>query len=82
MITRCKVTVECRLFEHLEMLTHDPFVVDIVGNYADVEVLTNGVVDIAKRRPLLFSMASKRYWSLGEPVAKCWSVGKEYESKA
>ena len=52
-----------------------------MGTYAEVEVLTNGVVDVAKLRPLLFDMASKKYWSLGEPVAKCWSVGKEFEPK-
>jgi hypothetical protein len=51
---------------------------EVVGTYADVEVLTNGVVDIAKLRPLLFDMASRKYWSLGDPVAKCWSVGKEF----
>jgi hypothetical protein len=32
-------------------------------------------------RPLLFDMASKKYWSLGEPVAKCWSVGKKYRGR-
>jgi hypothetical protein len=26
-------------------------------------------------------MAGKKYWSLGEPVAKCWSVGAEYVAK-
>ncbi len=78
MIEQCKVTMECKLIEHIELPTHDLFVGEIVGTYADVEVLTNGIVDIAKLKPLLFDMASKKYWSLGEPVAKCWSVGKDY----
>ncbi len=52
---------------------------EIVETYVDRAVLTNGVVDIAKVKPLLFDMASKKYWSLGEPVAKCWSVGKGYK---
>jgi flavin reductase (DIM6/NTAB) family NADH-FMN oxidoreductase RutF len=80
MIEQCKVTMECRLIEHVELSTHDLFVGEIVGTYADLEVLTNGVVDIAKLKPLLFDMASRHYWSLGAPVAKCWSVGKSYES--
>lgn len=79
MIEQCKVTMELRLIEHVALPTHDLFVGEIVGAYADLDVLTNGVVDIAKLRPLLFDMASKKYWSLGEPVAKCWSVGKGYE---
>ena len=78
MIQGCKVTMECRLIEHVELPTHDLFVGEIVGTYAEVEVLTNGAVDIAKLKPLLFDMASRKYWSLGEPVAKCWSVGKDF----
>ncbi len=77
MIQDCKVTMECRLIEHVELPTHDLFVGEVVGTYADLEVLTNGVVDIAKLRPLLFDMASKKYWALGAPVARCWSVGKD-----
>jgi flavin reductase (DIM6/NTAB) family NADH-FMN oxidoreductase RutF len=78
MIEQCKVTMEVKLIDHVKLPTHDLFVGEIVGTYADVGVLTNGVVDIAKLKPLLFDMASKKYWSLGDPVAKCWSVGNEY----
>ena len=78
MIEQCKVTMECRLIEHVELPTHDLFIGEVVGTYADIEVLTNGIIDIAKLKPLLFDMASKKYWSLGEPVAKCWSVGKDF----
>ena len=78
LIDDCPVTMACRLIEHVELPTHDLFVGEIVETHADIKVLTNGIVDIAKVRPLLFDMASKKYWSLGEPVAKCWSVGKRY----
>jgi flavin reductase (DIM6/NTAB) family NADH-FMN oxidoreductase RutF len=80
LIDECPVSMECRLIEHVELPTHDLFVGEIVTTYADVTVLTNGAVDIAKLRPLLFDMASRKYWSLGEPLAKCWSVGKDYKS--
>jgi len=81
MIQECKVTMECKLIDHVKLPTHDLFVGEVVGTYADVGVLTNGIVDIAKLKPLLFDMASKKYWSLGDPVAKCWSVGKDYVPK-
>lgn len=81
LIDDCPVTMACRLIEHVELPTHDLFVGEIVETRADVKVLTNGAVDIAKVRPLLFDMASKKYWSLGEPVAKCWSVGKKYRGR-
>jgi flavin reductase (DIM6/NTAB) family NADH-FMN oxidoreductase RutF len=82
MIQECKVTMECRLIDHIVLPTHDLFVGEVVGTYADREVLTNGVVDIARLKPLLFDMASKKYWSLGAPVAKCWSVGAAFPAKA
>jgi flavin reductase (DIM6/NTAB) family NADH-FMN oxidoreductase RutF len=78
LVDDCPVTMSCRLIEHVELSTHDLFVGEIVETHADVEVLTNGIVDIAKVDPLLFDMGSKKYWSLGEPVARCWSVGKGF----
>ncbi len=82
MIGQCRVTMECRLIEHMELPTHDLFVGEVVGTYADVDVLTNGLIDIAKLRPLLFDMSSKKYWGLGEPLGKCWSVGKDFKPGA
>ena len=81
MIEQCKVTMELKLIEHVETPTHDLFVGEVVGTYADLGVLTNGIIDIAKLKPLLFDMSSKKYWSLGKPLAKCWSVGKDYAAK-
>ena len=40
-----------------------------------------GGIDIARVRPLLFDMASRRYWSLGAPVAKCWNAGRELKNR-
>ena len=37
MIEQCKVTMECKLIEHIAMPTHDLFVGEVVGTYADVE---------------------------------------------
>lgn len=78
LIDECPVSMECRLVEHLDLGTHDLFVGEVVATHADVSVLTNGVVDIAKVRPLLFDMSSKTYWALGEALGRCWSVGKGY----
>lgn len=38
--------------------------------------MTDGRIDIAKLRPLLFDMASVQYWRLGPVVGHCWNVGK------
>jgi flavin reductase (DIM6/NTAB) family NADH-FMN oxidoreductase RutF len=78
MIESCPVTMECRLHDIIELPTHDVFIGEIVGTYAEESVLTKaGTIDVARVRPLLFEMGSRQYWSLGEPIAKCWDVGKK-----
>jgi flavin reductase (DIM6/NTAB) family NADH-FMN oxidoreductase RutF len=76
MIRQCPVNMELRLHEVLDYTTHDIFVGELVQTYAAAEVLNDGKVDIAKLRPLLFDMASVKYWRLGPAVGECWHVGK------
>jgi flavin reductase (DIM6/NTAB) family NADH-FMN oxidoreductase RutF len=77
-IQECPLSMECRLFDTYELKTHDVFIGEIIGTYADETALSDGKVDLAKVKPLLFDMASRKYWSLGPPVGDCWSVGKHY----
>jgi hypothetical protein len=46
-----------------------------------MQVLTDGVVDYGKVRPLLFTMTDQSYWELGKRFAKTWSIGKEFEGE-
>jgi len=81
MLKGCPVTMECRLARTIDFETHDVFIGEILATYADDKVLVNGKLDIAKVDPLLFDMNSLNYWSLGEPVAKCWNTGKALKKK-
>ena len=82
LIVGCPVCMECRLARVVDFDTHDVFIGEIVATHADEDVLgEGGIVDIAKVRPLLFDMASVKYWSLGPAVAPCWSVGKEMKRR-
>ena len=76
MIRQCPVNMELRLYDVLDFDTHDIFVGELVQTYADDSVLANGKIDVSKLRPLLFDMASVKYWRLGEAVGNCWNVGK------
>jgi flavin reductase (DIM6/NTAB) family NADH-FMN oxidoreductase RutF len=76
MIRQCPVNMELRLHDVLDFDTHDIFIGELVQTYADDKVLTNGKIDVAKLRPLLFDMASVKYWRLGEAIGNCWNVGK------
>jgi flavin reductase (DIM6/NTAB) family NADH-FMN oxidoreductase RutF len=79
-IQNCPLSMECRLYDTYELKTHDVFIGEIVATYADEDVLSDGKVDLKKVKPLLFDMASKKYWSLGPAVGNCWSVGKQYKN--
>ncbi|MCG8687604.1 MAG: flavin reductase family protein [Desulfobacterales bacterium] len=81
MLKDCPVTMECRLARTIDFETHDIFIGEIVETYANEEVVNEGKIDIAAMDPLLFDMASLKYWSLGAPVAGCWNKGKELKKK-
>jgi flavin reductase (DIM6/NTAB) family NADH-FMN oxidoreductase RutF len=76
MIRQCPVNMELKLHDVLDFTSHDIFIGELVQTHADAGVLTNGKVDIAKLRPLLFDMASVQYWRLGPALGPCWKVGK------
>ncbi len=77
MIKACPVNMECRLHRTLDFDTHDLFIGEIIHSYVDEEVLTDGVPDYGKVRPMLFDMPRKKYWRLGEAFADCWKIGLE-----
>lgn len=79
LIQNCPLSMECSLHDIYELKTHDVFIGEIVATYVDEAVLTDGKVDLAKVKPLLFDMSSLQYWSLGQAMGKCWNVGKQYK---
>ena len=77
LIRECPVCMECRLARVVDFESHDVFIGEIAATHVEESVLRDdGKIDIARVRPLLFDMASVKYWSLGAEVAPCWSVGK------
>lgn len=81
MITECPINMECKLYDVYDTPTHDLFIGEIVETCADESVLKNGKVDLARLKPLLFDMSSIKYWSIGNPVAGCWNIGKQLKPK-
>jgi flavin reductase (DIM6/NTAB) family NADH-FMN oxidoreductase RutF len=81
LITACPVCMECRLYDTYDTPTHDLFIGEIIETHAEESVLTEGKIDVAKVRPLLFDMNTVKYWSLGAAVGGCWDVGKQMKAK-
>jgi flavin reductase (DIM6/NTAB) family NADH-FMN oxidoreductase RutF len=71
--------MECKVVNIMDLPTHDVFIAEILATYADESVLADDRIDIAKLKPLLFDMSSRKYWSLGPAVGDCWDVGKKME---
>ena len=73
--------MECRLDRIVDFPSHDVFIGEIIQTYADESVLTDKTIDVSKLKPLLFDMNSKKYWSLGNEIAKCWDIGKQLKTE-
>jgi flavin reductase (DIM6/NTAB) family NADH-FMN oxidoreductase RutF len=81
MIAECPLNLECRLVQMLDFGgTNEVFIGEIVAAYCAPEYLTDGFPDIAKIRPIVFSMHDNTYWKVGEYLGKAWSIGKQYRS--
>jgi len=79
MIKRCSINMECKLIKTVDFPRHDVFVGKIVETYCEDRVITDGTVDLAKVRPILFAMHNRGYWEIGKSFAKAWEIGKEFK---
>ena len=80
MIRECPICMELKLKDVLHYGHHEIFIGELVNTFVQEEVLTEGVIDLSKVKPLIFDFASKNYWSLGNAIGKCWSAGKELKT--
>ena len=81
MIIDCPLNMECTLVEIVESSLNEIFIGEIMGTYTEERFLTDGKSDLKKIKPLILSQPDTSYWSLGEPLAKAWSIGKKYKVK-
>ncbi|MBO4862150.1 MAG: flavin reductase family protein [Firmicutes bacterium] len=59
--------VHCHLFGNIENVT------------ADESVLTDGKVDPAKLRPIMYDIENHLYWGFGKPAGKAFSDGRKLD---
>ena len=69
--------LECTLAHIFELGLHTQFVGEILDVKADPAVLgPNGLPDIEKVRPLLYSSGNQAYYGVGKRVGEAFSLGK------
>jgi len=79
MIEECRINMECKLVDALDFgHSHEVFIGEIMEVYADEDCLKDGVPDIKKIDPILYSTGDSNYWRVGDYLAKAFSVGKDY----
>ncbi|MFW9873438.1 MAG: flavin reductase family protein [Candidatus Thorarchaeota archaeon] len=87
MITHAPVNLECKVVKIIDTKEfteakkgHEIFIGRIVGAYADKYYLTDGIPDITKLKPFVFSIDNK-YWKIGEFLGAAFSIGKSYKKE-
>jgi len=81
MIKECPINLECKLVQTLDYGgTGEIFIGEIVEAYSEERYLTNGLPDIKKIKPIIFSMHDNNYWKIGEHLGRAWNIGKNFKS--
>ena len=81
MIKDAPVNLECELVKTINIeKSHDIFIGEILNAYSEDKYLTNGIPDIQKMQPFVFSMNDNNYWNIGEHIGRAWSIGKDYNA--
>lgn len=79
-INEYKLTLECKVIEFDEAEGRDTRVVGKVVNWsADASILTDGKVDLAKLKPIMFDSSYRIYRAIGDSVGKAWGAGKKFQ---
>ena len=73
------LVLECRVIHANEIGLHTHFVGEIIDVKADESVLgDNGLPDIEKVRPLIYSPEVREYYGVGGCIGKAFSLGKGF----
>ena len=75
MIKEFPLCMECRLYDTVELPSHNLFLGEIMGIYTEEQYLTEGKPDVRKMKPFVFTMPDDNYWLLGDFLGKAYKSG-------
>ena len=73
-INEYPLTLECKVVSWGDGI----LVGEVINMSADESILTDGKVDLAKLKPIVFDAAAMSYRAIGEEVGKAWGAGKKF----
>lgn len=78
LIEQCPLNLECKLMHILNLGSHALVVGQVEEVHATEACMKGGLPDVEKVKPVIYSPGSeKRYYGLGNLLAKAFSVGNE-----
>lgn len=76
LIRECRLGLECRLVQTLELPTHRLHLGEVVEVHAEEDCLVDGVPEMGRVDPLIYSITDGNYWQVGGPVGRAFHVGR------
>lgn len=73
-INEYPLTLECKVVGFEDGM----LIGEVINQSADESILTDGKVDLAKLKPIVFDAAGMCYRALGEVVGQAWGSGKAF----
>ena len=82
LIKECTLTIELRVKELIELSDHFIVLGTAINTYIGEEYQTNGVPDIRKMKPVIYTGVEKNptYWLLGEKLGDAFELGKDFKN--
>jgi flavin reductase (DIM6/NTAB) family NADH-FMN oxidoreductase RutF len=81
LIKACPLSMECKLVDTVVSGVNEIFIGEIAGTYTEEKFMKEEKLDFTKMKPIILSQPDTTYWRLGSPIAKAWSIGKEFKEK-
>ncbi|MFX0209853.1 MAG: flavin reductase family protein [Candidatus Hodarchaeota archaeon] len=76
MIQECPLTIECRVYNIIELPKTDLVLGEIAAAYTEEKFMSEGKLDPKKINPFMLTQPDDHYWGLGEIVADAFTIGK------
>lgn len=74
-INEYPLTLECKVVSFEDGM----LIGEVVNQSADESILTDGKIDLAKLKPIVFDAAGMCYRAIGDVVGQAWGSGKKFQ---
>ena len=82
MIEQCPINLECKVLDILEKGgTYYNIIGEIVESYVDEKYVTGKYPDMEKMKPMVYSVAGAKYYSIGKYLGTMGSASKDFKPK-